>query len=456
MDWNWESESPSGPQSSVDDDFTETNQQYLDQIKNIFLHVVKEAPVSQLVFESHKRKILRLVEERVVLVDGVIRSLQGKQMRKFSRIHFSIDDEIHSRLAALEDSIVFLVSAPPAPPEPHGCCTQNVRINIDCPSFSGEVGGDKFAYRNFIAKFKYKVEGVRSDQDKLVLLKSKLYGRAFSLVSGLGCSDQNYSEALRILQKHFFNENLVREELLERIAEFDCRGKHPDKIASSILEMSHQLKELDREFNYGFTTQSGGDILIGFFIFRKFPAWLREELMRRARSDFPTWNRIEHYVGDCVSSYLRRQPGLDKKLIPVPVTSTPKKTSRLNPDFSRLRINSSEFKSKSDRCVFCGKPNHPSESCYEFNSYEKRKERCLKKGYCVFCTSSRHPSENCPGKAGFSIFCQYCGGKSHLSVMCPLRSHKIKNMEHNICITTSLSEKETILPILRVGISWGG
>lgn len=65
-----------------------------------------------------------------------------------------------------------------------------VKRQLDCPKFSGMSIDDKFSFRTFLKKFEFCTDSLNK-ADRLLVLKSKLDGDAFDIISSLDVTSDN-------------------------------------------------------------------------------------------------------------------------------------------------------------------------------------------------------------------------------------------------------------------------
>ena len=70
-------------------------------------------------------------------------------------------------------------------------------------------------------------------------------------------------------------------------------------------------------------------------------------------------------------------------------------------------------------CRFCNLDGHSNLYCTTYDTYEKRKDRCLFLGLCLHCTSLKHSTNDCYGKLN-KLYnpCRFCKSYQHVGAMC--------------------------------------
>ena len=160
---------------------------------------------------------------------------------------------------------------------------------LKCPSFSG-LEKDRLLFQNFLMQFNNVMPagGKLDDSAKLTYFRGYLTDYAFSVISHLSISNENYKAALDLLNAEFLDKEFIIEEYFTKIIssspKYDPQFEDVKKYLNETRACIHDLK------NYGvdlLLPNSSGLKLISHIVFNKLPAidqvWKRKFLIKKAK-----------------------------------------------------------------------------------------------------------------------------------------------------------------------------
>lgn len=170
--------------------------------------------------------------------------------------------------------------------------------HLKCDTFSGE-GNDSLKYYGFITQFQ-NVIGHRENlapSIKLTYLKSYLVGYAAKVCQHLLVNDDNYKEALIILDREFLNKQEVVHNIFEKL----LNGKV--KSDRSYLETKIYINDVKshlfdlKQYEIDLQDSDSCSSFVSHIVFSKLPEVFRIELARRVSSNYPTISQVfDNYI----------------------------------------------------------------------------------------------------------------------------------------------------------------
>ena len=335
---------------------------------------------------------------------------------------------------------------------------------LKCQTFSGE-SLDKFEFKNFLQQFQNCIDACTSltNTGKLTYLRSYLTDYAFTTISHLSITNDNYDVAIQILKKEFLDEEFIVDEILKQLLEgypkFDVTF---GEVKSYINVCRAHLYELK---TYGvdlLEVNSAGCKLISHILFSKLPVSLKKELIHKVDTNYPTVVDLFDNYNDLIKTLLRtssrnKSDNKDNSVKPktwhngkamhfssnIKPASTLAKPSTLENFETSITVSSDK-----KFCKFCAAHGHTMVSCSKYGTVEARKNRCKELKLCNTCSSNKHLSDKCPGKDNKMSFpCYFCKTHSHISALCHL--FKVgKSMVTSLCINMSSLYQPFLLPVV--------
>ena len=287
---------------------------------------------------------------------------------------------------------------------------------LKCPTFSGNTE-DKLAFKNFLSTFVNYVSSVRSDAEKLHVLKSYLSGYPAQLISHLSICDVNYQVALNLLKKDFLDVRFIQSKIFDELLDEKISGSSPDAVRKFLTKIRVNLCELQSSHGLDFyDEQSPGAELIGHLVFRKLPKYIRQRFSDKASNNYPSIKFIQDNFSEILRSLEMPDTVFKNPQIPSP-SSLPKRNNNFKPTLQNFQTHASP-KSSPFKCIFCG-GDHRNESCPTYPSAETKVRRCEQLNLCKLCASRFHDTGACRGNSGAFKPCFTCKKKTHFGYLCP-------------------------------------
>ena len=266
--------------------------------------------------------------------------------------------------------------------------------------------------------------GKLDDSAKLTYLRGYLTDYAFSVISHLSISNENYKAALDLLNAEFSDKEFIIEEYFTKIIsnspKYDPQFEDVKKYLNETRACIHDLKKYGVDL---LLPNSSGLKHISHIVFNKLPAILKQELVHKIGSNYPSLTMLKQLFDnyhDLIKTIIRTS--LKKKIFAQKSktvsqghddhnTFLSKPSSHFgeptmyqqdsNPEGSSALQNFTTQSSASHPrkpCKFCNVSSHVMYRCDKYNSHEARRQRCLEMGLCVLCTSPFLKKPQCPGK----------------------------------------------------------
>ena len=272
------------------------------------------------------------------------------------------------------------------------------KVNID--PFDGEATN----YPAFIDSFKRIIHENSSlaDIEKFYYLRGLLKGKAKNTVEGLNLSEENYKEAIDLLEKRYGDKKLLQASFVDTLLKLkgvsDARDtKALRNLHDNIEKCIRNLKSLE------ITTDSFGPMLIPCII-QKLPEEIRLEITKDFQKDSWDFDEVLQLFNTQLTArekcYFMRN---SEK------SATKSVNSELNTAFSLT----SQKSKPNPTCVFCNSPNHKAWNCDVITDVKRRKKMLLDQRRCFNCLSKNHQANKCTSR--FS--CYNCKQK-HNSAIC--------------------------------------
>ena len=135
--------------------------------------------------------------------------------------------------------------------------------------------------------------GKLDDSAKLTYLRGYLTDYAFSVISHLSISNENYKAALDLLNAEFSDKKIIIEEYFTKIIsnspKYDPQFEDANKYLNETRACIPDLKNYGVDF---LLPNSSGLKFISHIVFNKLPAILKRELVNKIGSNYPIPQRI--------------------------------------------------------------------------------------------------------------------------------------------------------------------
>ncbi|MCP3668461.1 MAG: DUF1759 domain-containing protein, partial [Gammaproteobacteria bacterium] len=283
-------------------------------------------------------------------------------------------------------------------------------------------------------------------------LKGFLTGKAAKAIEGITVSNDNYMDAVQILQDRFGDAAFIKESLWEKLREMSHhKSYHLSETVDSIEQIIRQLKALGEDTTHPFFCQMVQQALprgTMADLERKREggtAWQMGTLMTALRDIIKTRERVQRYEKEFSSqssrfpqanqmntaprfpsrnSGMRFPPWNQVNRTPYSWGSSPVTNPfpRFNSQTRREFTTTDSFGVTSRRppsrpCAFCQKIGHYNEDCSEYPP-ATRKQRAYELQLCVLCLGKNHGRNECPS---FTRSCAHCGKQeNHNRALCNL------------------------------------
>ena len=173
---------------------------------------------------------------------------------------------------------------------------------------------------DFKDDIKYEIgvqEKISNVQTKITPVKtdtsSHVIDYAFSVISHLSISNENYKAALDLLNAEFLDKEFIIEEYFTKIIsnspKYDPRFEDVKKYLIETREFIHDLKNYGVDF---LLPNSSGLKLISHIVFNKLPAILKRELVHKIGSNYPSLKELFDNYHDLIKTIIRTS--LKKKI----------------------------------------------------------------------------------------------------------------------------------------------
>ena len=305
--------------------------------------------------------------------------------------------------------------------------TLNFKLpEIKINSFSNN-DSNCFAYLQFKSSFSNAINAFPDLKSavKLVILKSSLEGRALSLIENLAITDENYNDAVRLLDAEFLDVEYIFNKTLSDIINtkpFDSIEKTNDflvRLRSQMLE----LQKIDYNF---LLPDSTGNELISLIIRGKIPKNVLIEISRKSLVTYPKIHHIFEHFFEIRKMFSMNRNNEISKPINTSQGNYQNENKKMNvPSGSKVftyNVKASEDV-KPRACKFCTNTSHGSSKCLKYPNHNSRVEKARDLGLCSRCLSATHKEDTCAGVKGKLRFaCTICHKLEHVTPMCPQQS----------------------------------
>lgn len=358
---------------------------------------------------------------------------------------------------------------------------------LQCKTFSGTDLQDKFSFKNFLSQFDNVIDSIPNitDSAKLTYLRSFLSDYAFTIISHLSISDENFDVAIDLLKAEFLDEEFIVEEHFKKIIssqpKYDPDFNNVKSYLNEMRAIVHDLQTYSLDF-LNPKADSAGLKLLSHIIFNKLPSSLRRELMHKTKSNYPSLIHIFENYQDVIKTLIRAssnqstrapkhnfksddKPRSDLKDSSVQNKSYNEKLFTKSPPegaaaLQNFSTQSSTSKTSRKPCKFCSSQNHVMYNCDKYANYDSRQHRCLELKLCTLCSSPNHVKHKCPGRNNSLQFeCLKCKNKTHISTLCKFYENHKKDKKTDetssfICMNSNISkDTEILMPLIDLNIS---
>lgn len=275
---------------------------------------------------------------------------------------------------------------------------------VDLPEFHGDEAEDKLPCSIFFDQLESQLNSYNLDQaGKFSVLKTKLKGKALSMVESLARVKKSYIEAKRLLLDTF--NQIVPGQFRAIKNLLNVQMTHGDSV-TYFADLRKAFVDLD-------------ELKIDLQIIKQYIAWngmsrpMQECLVQITGETFPNCQQIEDKYMQASNRFEASK--IPKKSTKVEVTSqavalkTPNKNSKTTPK------QGNKPKSASLNCRVCRTMDHPTWACPKFCTAKDKIQELNRLNLCTRCVGNNHSSNEC--SYTFYKKCYYCND-SHYSWLC--------------------------------------
>ncbi|CAI5682672.1 unnamed protein product [Oreochromis niloticus] len=251
-------------------------------------------------------------------------------------------------------------------------------------------------------------------REKFTYLKTYLTGQAAKAVAGLMLTDENYDNAIELLQNRFGRKDVVISAHMSKLLNLTPVKKSSDVHALRQLydECEIQIRSLE---SLGVVSESYGSLLCPILL-KMIPDDIALEYSRQRNGD------EEWKVSEMVT-FLQKEVQSRERALQMTKSYNPQKTENklYKPPFSDVRFKRPSIQAtaalytasqKQNTCIFCECEDHKSENCPN-NDTLQRKDKLRRMGRCFVCLGQKHIARFCKIK---NVSCEKCGRRHHVAV----------------------------------------
>ena len=273
-------------------------------------------------------------------------------------------------------------------------------LNLSLSKFSG----DSTEWPAFWVQFENLVHtnNELSNIEKFSYLKDALQGEAERRLHGFRGVDNEYDEAIKLLEEAYANPRELKRDLARRITDLSAPTMDPQSLTTFQIDFHGAMKQL-RGYDKDVDTY---DFLLADILTRKLPQKFKDFLFNLyKKSDYSTqelYNGIRDYVKQ---AKLQHNPIDSSRLVKDKPISYPTPAPRTTiAAFTSTDTND---------CMFC-QENHYTKHCFRYMTVEDRRRRLQELGKCKRCLQNSHQ-----GACAIHLSnCRYCGKGNHHMYLC--------------------------------------
>ena len=343
---------------------------------------------------------------------------ENEDIEKFIVENAELDEEIEEIVCQIDR--LLKRQATPAPLQGRHRSEESPAQKVKLPKLSlTSFNGDPTQWISFWDSFKSSINenNLLANVEKMKYLQNSLSGDAAETIAGLPITNENYVEALELLEKRFGNKQIIISRHIENLMDLPRISsiEHIRKLRTLYDKAEATVRSLR---GIGIYTHSYGTVLSPI-IMSKIPQDLRIILGRK----LPDSWELDELLG-----VFGEELNLREKCAFAPI-SGPSTTNTQEQKFRNFKTPAtqgyhsttstlvSNVYPTQDRernvpnCLFCSK-KHFSASCATVTDPTTRKNILREKKRCFVCLRSGHLSRNCHSAGK----CFHCGGSHHAAI----------------------------------------
>lgn len=308
--------------------------------------------------------------------------------------------------------------------------------------------GDATRYKAFIRSFD-NLYGRFSPCDKFDIMMGLLRGKAKSKVDGFICSDENYSVIRKILDDTYGKDEIILNELHERLEMIKVAPEHDTEGQSESFEEYEKIMRQLEAMGYDVE-----QVTYARRLDQLLPVELVQELKKMKRH-FPTWKIKDSrkHIMDHFESLqeAKKSKNINNSNAPARVMDNNRHFDGNNTSHTRSgrklhgkTLNDQHTQDHPidaapggttviERCIFCSGKHQTSECRAEISPNTKRR-MLINKGICFICLKNVdiHGRGNCPER------CSQCNGTHH-QILCDTNPDELNVQVYNVNTNTHAS-----------------
>ena len=304
-----------------------------------------------------------------------------------------------------------------------------------------KFSGDPVEWKGFFDTFEAAVdkhEGL-SEVEKFSYMKGLLEGKAASTVAGMSLSNENYKQAIQLLQERFGNTQVIISAHMDALLKIvEIKGCSQEQELRQLRGIYDKIETHVRGLqSLGIGSTQYGSLLTPV-VLSKIPEEMRLHVTRKFKDTYDFDQLLESFKEElqirerCTSVSIREDKFKRKPHFTERTDRDP--TTRL---LMTLQKDQMCKDGKLISCTYCRK-NHRSMDCDVLTDASTRKEFIKRAGRCFICLRKGHTSRVCQSDNK----CLYCSRKHHSSICLNKQEQETREKENPGRDTVMLVDSE--------------